>query len=247
MTTQQLLSGLRRGITDFSMIRPGDRIAVGLSGGKDSVTLLKLLAAYRRFSPEPFTLTAITVDLNFKDNPADFSPLAAFCAELDVPFLLEKTDIGEVVFDVRKEENPCSLCAKMRKGALNAAALSAGCNKIALGHHADDFIETMFLSLLYEGRLSTCAPKVYLDRTKLTFIRPMVYLEEKDIAAYAKNLPVCKSCCPANKNTRREYVKQAIDRIKKDVPFARDRMYSALFHPERYHLFDRFFAEKDEF
>ena len=135
----------------------------------------------------------------------------------------------------------------MRKGALNAAALSAGCNKIALGHHADDFIETMFLSLLYEGRLSTCAPKVYLDRTKLTFIRPMVYLEERDIAAYAKNLPVCKSCCPANKNTRREYVKQAIDRIKKDVPFARDRMYSALFHPERYHLFDRFFAEKDEF
>lgn len=247
MTTQQMLSGLRRGITDFSMIRSGDKIAVGLSGGKDSVTLLKLLAAYRRFSPEPFDLIAITVDLKFKDNPNDFSPLVAFCKELDVPYFIEETDIGEVVFDVRKEENPCSLCAKMRKGALNAVALREGCNKIALGHHADDFIETMLLSLFYEGRLSTCAPKVYLDRTKLTFIRPMVYLEERDIISYAKDLPVCKSCCPANKKTKREYVKDVINNIKKDVPFVRDRMYTALFHPERYHLFDRFFDEKDAF
>lgn len=246
MTTQQMLSGLRRGINDFSMIRAGDKIAVGLSGGKDSVTLLTLLAAYRRFSPEPFDLVAITVDLNFKDK-TDFSPLVSFCAEQNVPYFIEKTEIGEIVFDVRKEENPCSLCAKMRKGALNAAALREGCNKIALGHHADDFIETMFLSLFYEGRLSTCAPKVYLDRSNLTFIRPMVYLEERDIISYAKNLPVCKSCCPANHKTKREYVKEVINGIKKEIPFVRERMHTALFHPERYHLFDRFLAEKDAF
>lgn len=211
------------------------------------MTLLKLLAAYRRFSPEPFTLTAITVDLNFKDNPADFSPLAAFCAELDVPFLLEKTDIGEVVFDVRKEENPCSLCAKMRKGALNAAALSAGCNKIALGHHADDFIETMFLSLLYEGRLSTCAPKVYLDRTKLTFIRPMVYLEEKDIAAYGEKPPGLQELLP------REQKHQAGIRQAGDRPHQKGRTVRARPHvfrplpPRALPSVRSVFAEKDEF
>lgn len=245
MTTQQMLSGFRRAVTEYKMIRDGDRIAVGLSGGKDSVTLLDLLAAYRKFSPERFTLVAVTVDLGFKN--ADFTKLEAFCASVGVPYQVVKTEIGEVVFGVRKESNPCALCAKMRKGALISAAKDAGCNKVALGHHADDFIETMLLSLFYEGRLSTMPPKALLDRTGIVQIRPMMYLEEKNIAAYAVNLPVCKSCCPADKVTKREYVKEVIDGVKKEIPFVRDRMYSALMHPERYHLFDKFQKEIDLF
>ncbi len=245
MTTQQMLAGFRRGITEYKMIKDGDKIAVGLSGGKDSVTLLKLLAAYKKFSPERFDLVAVTVDLGFTES--DHAPLKTFCDELNVPFILEKTQIGEVVFDVRKEPNPCALCAKMRKGALMSAAVKNGCNKVALGHHADDFIETMLLSLFYEGRLSTMSPKSLLDRTGIVQIRPMLYLEEKNIAAYAKDLPVTKSCCPANKKTKREAVKGYIDAIKKDIPFVRDRMYSALMHPERYNLFDKFQADIDRF
>ena len=240
-----MLSGFRRAVTEYKMIRDGDRIAVGLSGGKDSVTLLDLLAAYRKFSPERFTLVAVTVDLGFKN--ADFTKLEAFCASVGVPYQVVKTEIGEVVFGVRKESNPCALCAKMRKGALFSAAKDAGCNKVALGHHADDFIETMLLSLFYEGRLSTMPPKALLDRTGIVQIRPMMYLEEKNIAAYAVNLPVCKSCCPADKVTKREYVKEVIDGVKKEIPFVRDRMYSALMHPERYHLFDKFQKEIDLF
>ena len=243
MTTQQMLSGFRRAITEYKMIRSGDRIAVGLSGGKDSVTLLALLSAYRKFSPESFSLTAITVDLGFENT--DFSPLAAFCETIGVPYVTEKTEIGEVVFGVRKEKNPCALCAKMRKGALVSAAAAQGCNKVALGHHADDFIETMLLSLFYEGRLSSMPPKTLLDRTGVVQIRPMMYLEEKNIAAYARDLPVCKSCCPADKITRREYVKKVIDGVKKEIPFVRERMYAALMHPERYNLFDKFQKEID--
>ena len=208
-----------------------------------SMVLAKLMQELQRHTEQPFELVFLVMDPGYA--PANRALIEENAARLGIPITVFQSDIFDVAYQV--EKNPCYLCARMRRGFLYSKARELGCNKIALGHHADDFIETMFLSLLYEGRLSTCAPKVYLDRTKLTFIRPMVYLEERDIAAYAKNLPVCKSCCPANKNTRREYVKQAIDRIKKDVPFARDRMYSALFHPERYHLFDRFFAEKDEF
>lgn len=247
MTTQKMLAGFRRAINDYKMIKDGDKIAVGLSGGKDSVTLLKLLAAYSRFSPERFTLAAITVDLGFGGAEGDFSPLAAFCDELGVEYIIERTDIGQIIFDVRKEENPCSLCAKMRKGALFNAALKNGCNKVALGHHADDFIETMLLSLFYEGRLSTMPPKSLMDRTGLVQIRPMLYLEERDIISYAKSLPVCKSRCPADKNTKRELIKGIIDEIKKDIPFVRERMYVALMHPERYNLFDKFVKDKDKF
>ncbi len=159
MTTQQMLSYLRKGITEYSLISDGDKIAVGVSGGKDSVTLLKLLAEYRRFSPERFDLIAITINLNFKDNPTDFTPIKQLCEQLNVEYVVEDTQIGEIVFDVRKESNPCALCSKMRKGALNDLAVKMGCNKVALGHHADDLIDTFFLSLFYEGRLSTFAPK----------------------------------------------------------------------------------------
>ena len=247
MTTQKMLSVLRKGITKYNMIKNGDKIAVGVSGGKDSVTLLKLLAEYRRFSPERFDLIAISVDLNFKDNPTDFEPLKNLCSELNVEYFIEKTDIGQIVFDVRKESNPCALCSKMRKGALNSLAKEKGCNKVALGHHADDLIDTLLLSLFYEGRLSTFAPKSYLDKTDLTLIRPMIMIKEMDIISYAKNLPIVKSCCPANTFTKREYVKDVIRRIGEDIPNVRDMMFTALIHPERYNLFDKFESEIDKF
>ena len=243
MTTQQMLSLMRKGITKYQLIRDGDKIAVGVSGGKDSVTLLKLLAEYRRFSPEKFSLVAITIDLNFKNNPTNFSPIKSLCEELGVEYFVEKTDIGEIVFDVRKEKNPCALCSKMRKGALNTIAKNLGCNKIALGHHADDLIDTLLLSLFYEGRLSTFAPKSYLDKMDLTLIRPLIMVKEMDVTSYSKALPVVKSCCPANKFTKREYVKDTVKEIAKKIPNVRDMLFTALIHPERYNLFDRF--EKD--
>ncbi len=240
MTTQQMLSYLRKGITEYDLISDGDKIAVGVSGGKDSVTLLKLLAEYKRFSPEKFELLAITIDLNFTDNSSDYTPVRTLCNELNVPYIIEKTDIAQIVFDVRKESNPCALCSKMRKGALNDLASKNGCNKVALGHHADDLIDTFFLSLLYEGRLSTFAPKSYLDKSQLTLIRPMIMIKEANITAYSKSLPVVKSCCPANKKTKREYVKDVIRDIAKEAPNVRDMVYTAITHPERYNLFDRF-------
>ncbi len=246
MTTQKMLSGLRKGIQKYKLIKDGDKIAVGLSGGKDSVTLLKLLAEYRRFSPERFELLAITENLNFDGQDTDYTPLKEFTKELNVEYIIDETEIGKIVFDIRKESNPCALCSKMRKGALNSLAKEKGCNKVALGHHGDDLIETMILSLLYEGRLSTFAPKSYLDKCGITLIRPMIMLKEADIISYSKTLPVCKSCCPANKNTKREYTKKIIAEIGKEVPNIRDMMYAALTHPERYNLFDKFESEIDK-
>ncbi len=245
MTTQLMLSYLRKGITKYKLIADGDKIAVGVSGGKDSVTLLKLLAEYKRFSPERFDLVAITVDLNFNDTPVDYSPIKELCDNLNVEHHIEKTDIGKIVFEVRKESNPCALCSKMRKGALNTLAKNLGCNKVALGHHADDLTDTLMLSLFYEGRLSTFAPKSYLDKIGLTLIRPMIMVKEIDVIGYAKTLPVVKSCCPANKLTKREYVKDIIKNISKDIPNVRDMIFTALTHPERYNLFDKFEREID--
>lgn len=238
---------MRKGVTEYKMIKDGDKIAVGVSGGKDSLTVLKLLAEYRRFSPERFKLLAITVDLNFKDRPSDFSPVETFCREIDVPYIVEKTDIGEIVFNVRKESNPCALCSKMRKGALYDIAVKNGCNKVALGHHADDLIDTFLLSMLYEGRLSTFAPKSFLSRTGLTLIRPLIMAKEADVISYAKTLPVCKSPCPANGNTQREYVKTVLKDIGENVKNVREMIYTALTHPERYNLFDKFVKETEEF
>lgn len=243
MTTQKMLSVMRKGISKYNLIADGDKIAVGVSGGKDSVALLKLLAEYRRFSPERFSLVAISIDLNFNNTPTDFSPIAKLCEELDVPYFVEKTDIGQIVFDVRKETNPCALCSKMRKGALHSLAKEKGCNKVALGHHADDVIDTFLLSLFYEGRLSTFAPKSYLDKIDLTLIRPLVMVKEMNVVAYSKTLPIVKSCCPANKLTKREDVKDKVKEIAKDIPNIRDMIFTALTHPERYNLFDKF--EKD--
>ena len=245
MTTQKMLSLLRKGITKYKMIRGGDKIAVGVSGGKDSVTLLKLLAEYKRWSPEKFDLIAISVDLNFEDAKTDFNPIKSLCDSLDVEYHVEKTEIGKIVFDVRKESNPCALCSKMRKGALNNLAKKLGCNKVALGHHADDLTDTLLLSLFYEGRLSTFAPKSYLDKIDLTLIRPMIMIREADIISYSKTLPITKSCCPANTFTKREYVKDVVKEISKTVPNIREMMFTALIHPERYNLFDKFESQAD--
>ena len=247
MTTRQMLSPFRRAINQYKMIKDGDKIAVGVSGGKDSVTLLKLLAEYQKFSPEKFELIAITVDLRFDGKPMDTAPIQKLCDELNVKYVVEETDIGQIVFDARKETNPCALCSKMRKGALYNCATDNGCNKVALGHHKDDLIDTMFLSLFYEGRLSTFAPKSYLNRTGLTMIRPLIFTNEKDITPYARELPVVKSCCPANKTTKRERIKEIISLIGKDIPHIREMVFTALVHPERYNLFDKFEKQTNEF
>ena len=238
MTTQQLLSPLRRAVDQYQMIKEGDRIAVGLSGGKDSITLLSLLAALKRFYTNSFDLVAITIDLGFDLDKAQVAAQKEYCESINVPLIVEKTEIGKILFEIRKETNPCSLCSKLRRGALNTVAINNGCNKLALGHHADDLVETLFLSMIYEGRFSTFEPVTYLTKSEITLIRPMLYIEEKDIAAYAKDLPVVFNPCPADKHTRREYVKELIDGIKKDVPFAKARILSAIYNPERNHLFD---------
>ena len=240
MNLQQIMSPIRRAIDDYMMIEDGDKIAVGLSGGKDSITLLSGLAGLRRFYPKKFDLVAIRIDTGLAFDETECENLKNYIEELGVEYIVEKTEIASVVFDVRKESNPCALCSKMRKGALNNLAKKLGCNKVALGHHRDDAIDTLLLSLLYEGRLSTFAPKSYLDKIDLTLIRPMILIKEMNIIAYSKTLPIVKSCCPANKMTKREYVKDLIKKVGEDIPNVRDMLFTALFHPERYNLFDKF-------
>lgn len=235
---------MRRACSQLGLISDGDKITVGVSGGKDSLVLLAALAAYRRFSPERFELNAVTIDLGLG---ADYSPVADFCDALDVPYLLEKTDIGDVIFNVRKEKNPCSLCSKMRRGALASVMKNSGFNKLALGHHADDLAETFLLSLFYEGRLSTFAPKAYMSRSGVTVIRPLIFTDEADVAAYARDaaLPIVHNPCPANKHTQREYVKNLIASVRKDIPIARERMIAAITHPERNNLWTFSVEESD--
>ena len=243
-----MLSLFRKGIDEYGLIAEGDKIAVGVSGGKDSVTLLYLLAKLKVFYPKKYSLLAINIDLGFKEKDEEgFLGIEKLCKELDVEYISVKTDIAQIVFDERKESNPCSLCAKMRKGALMDEANKNGCNKVALGHHKDDFIETFFLSLFYEGRLSTLSPHNYMSRSEITQIRPMLYLEEKNIIAFSRDLPVAKSYCPMDKRSKREEVKKQIDEIKKDIPFVRDRIFSAIVSPERYNLFDKYPKNTDKY
>ena len=246
MTTQRMLSPFRKALTQFKMLKDGDKVAVGVSGGKDSVTLLKLFCEYKKFAPEKFELVAISIDLQFDGKPTDFSLIRKMCEEYGVEYYVEKTDIGQIVFEERKEKNPCSLCSKMRKGALYNLASKLGCNKVALGHHSDDMVDTMLLSFFYEGRLSTFAPKSYLSKTDITMIRPLIFIREANIKSYAKILPITKSCCPANGNTKREYVKNLVEQISKDIPNVREIMFTALLHSERYNLFNKFNEEIDK-
>ena len=225
---QKLLSQVRKCIRDYQMLSPGDRVAVGVSGGKDSLALLRLLAELRDHSAVPFELLAVTLDMGYEE--MDFSPVADLCARLQVPYTLRRTQIREIVFDIRKEENPCALCAKLRRGILNETAVALGANKVALGHHYDDTVETFALSLIYEGRISCFQPVTYLDRTGLTLIRPMLYLHEKTIRNFAEreNLPVVHNPCPADKNTKREDVKALLYELEGRYPGLKDNIFGGL-------------------
>lgn len=239
---QKILSALRRAVADYKMINDGDHIVVGLSGGKDSILLLSALRQYQLFSPEKFKLSAVTVDMGFRDtSQSEVQNTIEFCANLGVDYKIVKTDIAQIVFDVRKEKSPCSLCAKMRRGALNSAVNELGANKLALGHNADDTIETMLMSLVFEGRFSTFAPTAYMDRSKLTLIRPLVYIEENDIKAMVKrlDLPIIHNPCTVNHTTRREWAKNLITSICRDVPTAKTQLMNAIFYPERNNLWKK--------
>ena len=228
MKLQQLLSFTRKAVDEYQMIEAGDKIAVGISGGKDSLTLLYALAGLRRFYPKPFDLIAITVDLGYEKFHTE--KLQALCQELDVPYHVVKTDIARILFEERKESNPCSLCAKMRKGALNEAVKKLGCNKVAYAHHKDDIVETMILSLIFEGRFHSFSPKSYLDRMDLTVIRPMMYVNEADVIGFQRkyDLPVEKSRCPVDGLTKRQYAKDLIHQLELDHPGAKQRMFTAI-------------------
>ncbi|NLP15946.1 MAG: tRNA 2-thiocytidine biosynthesis protein TtcA [Clostridiales bacterium] len=228
MKLQRLMGFTRRAIDDYKMIQEGDRIAVGVSGGKDSLTLLYSLSGLRRFYPNKFELEAITVNMGYKD--ADFSGVAKLCDELDVRYTIVETDIAEILFEHRKENNPCSLCAKLRKGAFNIKAKELGCNKKAYAHHFDDVIETMLMSLLYEGRFHCFSPVTYLDRADITLIRPLIYVDEKEIIGFKKayKLPVVKNPCPVDGYTKREFTKQLIKSLDKDNPGLRERLFTAI-------------------
>lgn len=228
MKLQQVYSLARKAIDDYHMIMPKDKIAVGISGGKDSLTLLYALQGLRQFYPIPFELCAVTVDLGFDNLKLD--KIKELCDSFGVEYHIIKTDIARIIFDDRKESNPCSLCAKMRKGALNDAMKAAGCNKVAYAHHKDDVVETMMMSLIYEGRFHTFRPVTYLDRTGITVIRPLIYMKEADVIGFVnKNqVPVVKSPCPADGHTKREFVKELVHTINLDAPGVKERMFSAI-------------------
>ena len=228
MKLQQLLSFTRKAVDEYQMIQEGDHIAVGISGGKDSLTLLYALHGLKRFYPNKFELSAITVDLGYEE--FDLDPVHELCQELGVPYKVVKTDIAHILFEERKESNPCSLCAKMRKGALNDAVKEMGCNKVAYAHHKDDIIETMLLSLIFEGRFHSFSPKTYLDRMDLTVIRPIMFVDEADVIGFKNkyNLPVVKSKCPVDGYTKRQYVKELVKQLNTEHPGAKNRMFTAI-------------------
>ena len=219
---------VRRAVDDYGMIDEGDKIAVGVSGGKDSLILLLALKHLQSYYPKHFELEAITVELGFTG--MDFTPVKELCAELEIPYTCLKTDIKEIVFDIRKEDNPCSLCAKMRRGAINDAIKERGIKKLALGHHFDDAVETFLMSLLFEGRLSCFKPVTYLDRSGVTQLRPMVYAGEKKIAKLAEELalPVVENPCPMDKTSKRYEIKKLISALSAEYPDMKSKVFGAM-------------------
>lgn len=228
MKLQQVFSYVRKAMDDYNMIEENDKIAIGISGGKDSLTLLYALHGLQRFYPKHFELYAITVDLGFQN--LNLEAIETLCSSLGVEYQILRTDIAKIIFEDRKESNPCSLCAKMRKGALNDAAKNAGCNKVAYAHHKDDVVETMLMSLIFEGRFHTFSPVTYLDRTELTVIRPLLYMNEADVIGFVNKhqIPVVKSPCPADGNTKREYIKGILKLLNQENPGVKERMFTAI-------------------
>ncbi len=228
MKFQQLLSYTRKAVDDYHLIDDGDRIAVGVSGGKDSLTLIHALHGLQRFYPNHYELAAVSVDLGFEG--FDLSPVTALCEELEIPHTIIRSDIGKIIFEERKEKNPCALCAKMRKGALNQAVKELEFNKVAYAHNKDDLVGTMLLSLIYEGSFYCFPPKTYLNRSDLTVIRPLIYVAEADVIGFRNkyDLPVVKNPCPADGTTQREYAKNLIKQMEKEAPGAKNRMFTAI-------------------
>ncbi len=228
----KILSLVRRCVEDYDMIQAGDKIAVGVSGGKDSLMLLTALAKLREFYPVPFQLEAVTLDMGHADGRLgmDFSPVADYCRSLGVPYTLKESEIHHVIFDLRREKNPCSMCAKMRRGALHGVLQERGLTKIALGHHYDDAVETFFLSLIFEGRLSCFQPVTYLDRTGITQIRPLLYCGEQLIRHTAQrlDLPVVENPCPADGNTKRQEIKELVYELQGRYPGLKARAFGAM-------------------
>ncbi len=227
---QKLLSYMRSACQQYEMIKSGDKIAVGVSGGKDSLALLVGMANLRRFYPEKFDLVAITIDPRFGSEDGDYSEIEKLCKELDVEYYIKRTQLAEVIFDIRKESNPCSLCARMRRGALHDAAKEHGCNKIALGHHLDDLAETFIMNLFNGGTLDCFMPVTYLSRKDIYMIRPMIFARESDCARAVRkeNLPVVKSKCPADGTTERQDVKEFLNSLEKKYGDVRSKILGAM-------------------
>lgn len=231
---RKIMSLMRKLIEEQSLIEDGDKIAVGLSGGKDSLALMVALKEFQKFSDKKFELIAISVDLS--NGKMDYSVIADFCKQHEIDFHLEKSNVFEIVFDIRKEKNPCSLCANMRRGILNTAAKNLGCNKVALAHHSDDLVETFLMSMFFEGRLYVMQPKSYLSRMDLTVIRPFLLVEENDIKNMTKNMPIIHNVCPKNHFSERENAKNIIEKLNNLYPECKNKILNALIHPERYNL-----------
>lgn len=234
---QKVLSTMRKAIEKYSLIQNGDKIAVGVSGGKDSLVMLQALNDFKKFGLFNFEIVAVTIDIySGKEN---YSGLQKFCQNLGVELHIEKTDIQDIVFNVRKEKNPCSLCAKMRRGALNSVCNKLGCNKLALAHHLQDVVTTFFLSLLYEGRLSTMLPKSYMSNSNITLIRPLYLTEESKIINASKTMPILKSKCPADQDSKRKDMKEFIAKIHKKIPDSKKRIEHAILCDKSYNLLDK--------
>ena len=232
---KKLLSLTRASVDKYNMIEAGDKIAVGVSGGKDSLALLYALAKLRDFYPKPFSLVAITLDYQFNGVAEDYTAIEALCKKLQVEYIVRRTNLWEVIFKTRKEKNPCSLCAKMRRGLLHDTAVANGCNKVALGHHLDDAAETFLMNLLNGGKIGCFSAVSYLSNKKLYLIRPLIFAYEKDVAAAARraNLPVVKSRCPMDKVSNRQNMKELLKALEKDYPAVRKKIIGAL---ERSHI-----------
>ncbi len=229
---KRIVSCVRKAVEDYDMIQEGDKVAVGVSGGKDSLVLLGALANLARYYPKKFSVVGLTLDMGYD---ADYSKIKEYCESFGVEHIVKKTNIKEVIFDYRKEENPCSLCAKMRRGALNDFAIENGCNRVALGHHNDDVLETFMLSLLYEGRINCFSPVTYLDRTGIYSIRPLIYVKERDIKGVVNrcDVPVLKSSCPVDGVTKRQEIKDIIKYLDKTVnPGMKQRIFTAISNSE---------------
>ena len=235
---KRLLGDIRRADEDFGLIRRGERVAVGVSGGKDSLVLLRALAVYRRFDAKPFELVALTLKTG---EPFDTAPIAALCRELGVPYVVEECDLLHQLFEVRHEENPCALCARLRRGALLRMAAAQGCTKLALGHHREDVEETLLMSVLFEGRLHTFHPLTVMENQPVAVIRPMVYVPEKDVIHAARKLavPVVKNPCPIDGHTTRQEMKELLDALSRRYPRAREYLLTALKDEQRYGLWGK--------